>query len=268
MPKIKKARFATFLFLLLLAGFIWSLYGLFTKDFNITSLWGIGVGFSVLWLFVFIMLGRVFGYLKAFIAMVAVTGVVFFSMALNAARGWPFGLAVFNDFLGYKLYRIPWPIIIFWASIINGMLLIKKPSQINNDPKNLFSWAFDASLLVMIAAILIEPLSSAMHAATWINPGGLLNVPFSAFLGWFITSFIAGFFAIIILQPWKKKTGDTHYLLPLSLLGLCILIFAIATKMHIILVQILSPLLILYFLISFLRLKKMQNPYLLADKNI
>lgn len=265
MPKIKKARFAAFIFFLLLAGFIWSLYGLFTSDFSITSLWGIGAGFSLFWLFNFIMLGRVFGYARSFFALCAITLVVFFAMALNSARGWPFGMAVFNDFLGYKLFRIPWPLLLFWSAVINSMLLIKKPDNISNDPKSLFSWAFDASLLVMITSFLIEPLSSTMHAVTWINPGGILNVPFSAFLGWFITAFIASFAGIIVLRPWVKQPGPVHHLLPLSLIGLSILLFAVSVKINIVLVQLLAPVLMVYFLLKYLRLKKVQNPHLLAN---
>ncbi len=264
MPKFKKARFLTFIFFILIGLIIWGAIGIFNNNFNVTSLWGLGIGCSLALIFNIIMLGRSFGYLKALITVSAITLTVTLALILNSKRGWPFGMAFYHSILGWKILGVAWPIPIFWSSIITGTLMLKKPTAINTDFKLLFSWAFDSALITMIIAFIIEPLAKAMIITTWPVQGAILGVPFSAFLGWFITSFIATIVGILVLQPWKKSTIPPLWLLPLAFLSLTLLTLILATKLNLTLLQIFSAILIIFFMLKTLRFRNHQNPKLIT----
>lgn len=268
MPKkTKKARFATVIFSLLIGLFIWAIYGLISQSFNITDLWGIGIGAVLSSFFVTVMMGRAFGYIRAFLTMLAIIAVIFLAMLLNSTRAWPFGMSIFHDILGWQYRGIPWPLPFFWGSIIGGIFILKKPSQLYNDTKNLFSWAFDTAFLTMIISLALEPLAKISRIITWVNQGGgVLGVPLSAFLGWFITAFITVFAGMMVLKPWNaKKTHEVHYLLPLSFTGFFILTFVMATILNIALIQLLSVIFAVYFLLLTLRLLKTQDTNLIEN---
>ncbi len=259
MQKIKKARFLTLIFLILLGLIIWASMGIFSRGFSITSFWGIGIGCTLALIFAGIMLGRSFGYIKGLAAVLAVTLTVSLALILNSARGWPFGMAFYHGILGWKMFGVAWPIPIFWSSIIIGGLMLKKPAKINSDPKQLFSWAFDSAIITMAISFIIEPLAKAILITTWPIQGAVLGVPFSAFLGWFITGFIATVIGILILQPWKKPAIPPLWILPFAFLSLAVLTLILATKLNLVLIQIFSAILIIVFLLKTLRLRNHQN---------
>jgi uncharacterized membrane protein len=265
MPKMKKARFATTLFAFLILTFGYATYGILSSDWDITKFWAVGIGISFAFVYVFVMMGRVFGYGRSFLAMTGILAVVGLALFLNGMRSWPFGMVYHHDILGWKILKTAWPIPFFWAALIGGIVTIKKPSEISVDPKVLFSWAFDVALITMILAIVIEPLAFITRATTWVVPGAILGVPLSAFLGWFITSFIATFVAILILRPWTKKIGSIHHLLPLSYAAFFALTFILATKVNVALIQLLSAIYVIFFLLWTLRAGKHQNPLLTVE---
>jgi len=223
------------------------------------------MGFSLGLLFMYVMLGRTFGYVRGFLAVLGIIAIVTLALILNGMRGWPFGLAYYHDILGWKLYKVAWPLPVFWSAVITGALLLKKPATVTPDPKVLFSWAFDTAIITAIASFAIEPLAKTTLATTWITPGSFLGVPFSAFLGWFITAFVAGVCAIIILKPWAKQSLPVHHLVPLSFAGFFCLIFIFCTKQNIAVLQILSAILVVVLIIWTLRLKKCQNPAIITE---
>jgi len=259
MIKTRKARFATAIFTLLVFSFIYAIYGLFTSDFNVMSLKWVGMSFSVGFFFVFIMMGRSFGYIKALLAMLGIAVTIALMMYLNSLRAWPFGMSVYHDVLGWQFQRVSWSVPVIWAAITGGMLTLKKPEQIPSDPKVLFSWAFDTALIVMVLSIVIEPMARLTNAVTWVSQGAILGVPLSAFLGWFITSFIASFVGMMILRPWTKKSNPVHHFLPLAFAGFFTLIFILSTRLDIALIQLISAVFVIYFLIWTLRYGKNQN---------
>jgi uncharacterized membrane protein len=259
MPKYKKARFAAFLFAVLIVIFGWASFSMFTKDFSVTSFWGAGIAFSIGLLFIYILLGRSFGYTRSFLATLGILLVITFALVLNGARAWPFGPAHYHGILGWKFYKVAWPLPIFWSVVIMGSMMLRKPKEITGDPKVLFSWAFDTALMTMILALVIEPIVKSANITTWIVPGAILGVPLSAFLGWFITSFIAAIVAMLILKPWDNLKCEIHRLVPLFFAAFFALTFIFATKISLTLIQLLSAIYIIVFLIWTLRLSKNQN---------
>ena len=263
MPKIQKARFLTFVFIILFALIIWSAVGIFSQGFGITSFWGLGIGCSLALIFTGIMLGRSFGYVKGFTAVLTIALTVSLALILNSARGWPFGMAFYHGILGWKVFGVAWPIPIFWSSIVIGALMLKKPANITSDPKQLFSWAFDTAIVTMAISFVIEPLAKALLITTWPIQGAVLGVPFSAFLGWFITGFVGAVIGIIILQPWKKPVTPPLWILPMAFLSLFALTLILATKLNLVLIQFFAAILIITFLLWTLRLRNHQNPQLI-----
>jgi uncharacterized membrane protein len=114
----------------------------------------------------------------------------------------------------------------------------------------------------MAISFIIEPLAKALLITTWPIQGPILGVPFSAFLGWFITGFIGAVAGIMILQPWKKPSLPPLWLLPSAFLSLFTLTLILATKLNLVLIQFFAAIAILISLLWTLRLRNHQNPQL------
>jgi uncharacterized membrane protein len=120
----------------------------------------------------------------------------------------------------------------------------------------------------MLISFVVEPLAKMTLATTWVTPGSVLGVPVSAFLGWFIASFISAVTAILILRPWVKQSLPVHHLVPFSFAGFFALLFIFTTKQNIALLQIFSAIFVIVFIVWTLRLKNNQDMVLLADNPV
>lgn len=183
---------------------------------------------------------RTFGLWKGLAASGLGLLVVSGSLALNAERGWPFGFAVHHDILGWRLLNIAWPIPVFYSFVTACGVILMQPKTPEKDPKTLFSWAFDAALLVMGMALLSEPLASTTHAITWIVPGAILGTPASALLGWFVTAFVAAIAMILGARLWQANAGPMKMQTLWVLAGFSLLMFGLATNLQAALSQILT----------------------------
>lgn len=230
---------------------IWALAGVFTSSFNVTSYWGVGLGVVFLWLFSLGLFVRQFGLKKGALGLLVILGVVTFFLILNQYRGWPFGLKTFHDILGWKLsWGISWPIPVFWSFMTAAALLINQPGQVTPDPKKLFSWAFDSSVMVLMISFIIEPILANTSAVSWSMPGAVLGVPFSSFIGWFIVSFVASsLFVFLIKPPMEQKISLNPLLSVLLLLSLLSLSVSHVTRLS--LIKIFSILAVLSVLALF-----------------
>lgn len=237
----------------------WSIISLIIHPFNITSFWGFGLACIVNILLVWIIAGRTYGYGKATLVILTILSVATGALILNAYKGWPFGLSFYHDSLGWKFYRIAWPLPVFWTFFIANAILLTHPKKISNDPKAIFSWSFDAALLLMFLSIIIEPLAGKTSAITWTQIGPVLGIPFSAFLGWFVAAFICSFIAILASGIWQKQKNSQASYAALSLTIFCVLFATISVKTNTTLLVILSLIYTVIFYFWYRKLKRLQN---------
>lgn len=221
------------------------------SSFNVTSYWGVGLGVVFLWLFALGLFVRQFGLKKGALGLLMILGVVTFFLILNQLRGWPFGFKTFHDILGWKLsWGISWPIPVFWSFMTAAALLINKPKHATPDPKKLFSWSFDSSVMVLAASFIVEPILTNTYAVTWSIPGAVLGVPFSSFIGWFIVSFTACSLFVFLIKPSLDQKISLNPLLSI-LLGLSLLSLSVSHVTRLSLIKIFSILAILSVTVLF-----------------
>ncbi len=244
---------------------IWALVGVFMSPFNVTSYWGVGLGVVFLWLFILGLFVRQFGLKKGALGLLMILGITALFLILNQLRGWPFGFKTFHDILGWKLsWGISWPIPVFWSFMTAAALLINKPKEITPDPKKLFSWSFDSSVLVSAAAFIVEPILANTYAVTWSIPGTVLGVPFSSFVGWFIVSFVACSLFVFMIKPSMDQKISLNPLLSV-LLGLSLLSLSVSHVTHLSLIKIFSILAVILVLALFYWNRKITAPSVITQ---
>lgn len=219
----KKSRLVKVTFAITLALILWGLVGVFFNRFSVTMYWGIGLGVTAGLIFVTSLAIQKFGIKNGLLIVLPVLITVFGALSLNQMRGWPFGMVTFHDILGWKVFLgISWPVPVFWTCIIVSMLLLTQTKESSKDPKILFSWAFDTAILVMFISLIVEPILNNTSALAWSIQGPFLGVPFSSFLGWFLTAFVAAFIAILAGKPYLVNQEKSSILL-IVILGFGIL---------------------------------------------
>ena len=244
----KKYRFSKATFAILMVFIIWSLMSLLLKPMDVTSFWGVGLGAAAALLFVLALDLKEMGVKKGAIVFVSLAAVVCGAVWLNRFRGWPFGFLTYHDILGWKILGgVAWPIPTFWIFMTNAAFLLTRPKEMRYDVKLLFSWAFDTGLTVMLSALMVEPILAATTAQAWAMPGPVMGVPFSCFIGWFLSAFVAAFVAILASKPWLSENSPRPWLLMLAASALSLLGLAAATHQSLVPVQALCLVSTVYF---------------------
>ncbi|MDD5725838.1 MAG: carotenoid biosynthesis protein [Patescibacteria group bacterium] len=250
----KKSRLVKVTFAITLALILWGLVGVFLESFSVTMYWGIGLGVVAGLAFVTSLAIQKFGIKNGLLIVLPVLVTVFGALSLNQMRGWPFGMVTFHDILGWKIFLgISWPVPVFWTCIIVSMLLLTQPKESSKDPKILFSWAFDTAILTMLVSLIIEPILNNTSALAWSVQGPFLGVPFSSFLGWFLTAFVAAFIAILAGKPYLVNTQEKSLTLFISLLGFGILSSAAAHRFNLPAIEIMGVIFSLAFIFLLIR---------------
>ncbi|MFZ6015119.1 MAG: carotenoid biosynthesis protein [Patescibacteria group bacterium] len=227
---------------------LWGTISILFKGFDVTSFWGFGLSSLLSVLLIWVIGGKMYGLPKSTITILSVFLVISGAFILNGYKGWPFGFAFHQDILGYKFLKVAWPIPVFWTFFVSSAIMLVHPKKVSNDPKTLFSWSFDAAIVTMILALIIEPLAAKTIAISWAQTGPVLGVPVSGILGWFVTGFISAFTAILASRIWQNYKNSSIKFTALALGLYQILFFALAFKNGTALLMILSSALAIIFL--------------------
>jgi len=237
----KKSRLVKVTFAITLALIVWGMVGVFLNRFSVTMYWGMGLGVTAGLIFVTSLAIQKYGTKNGLLVVLPVLATVIGALSLNQMRGWPFGFVTFHDILGWKIFLgISWPIPVFWAGIIVSMLLLTQPKESSKDPKVLFAWAFDTAILTMLISLIVEPILNNTSALAWSIQGPFLGVPFSSFLGWFLTAFVAAFIAILAGRPYLTDAHDKPLFLFISILGFGVLSSAAAHRFNLPAIEIIG----------------------------
>ena len=260
MKNTTSKRFHNGFFALIILMLLWGVSGLIFGTINVTTYWSIGLGAVVALLYITSEAIRIYGWIKGLLTILIVTLVTGGLLVLNALRSWPLGLVIYHDILGYKIFNVAWPIPIFWASIVSASLLLMRRKDISDDPKELFSWAFDSGIMVMILALVIEPLTNNTPMLIWVNQGIILGVPLTDILGWFVIAFLASVCAITGAKIWKPAKAKISPHLPFVMATFFVLVCILSTILHIALVQISSALVAVILFIWSIKIFKAGRP--------
>lgn len=176
----------------------------------------------------------------------ALFGVALMGFAIEAVgvrSGLPFGAYAYTGILQPQLFGVPivmgfaWMAIVAFASDLAGRL-----------PLNAWSAAVVAALWTTATDLVIDPLA-ANHFGywTWAHAGEYYGIPFTNFIGWFVTallacriaqtrrqpSFWAGFVGMAILL-FFASIALAYSMLPVALIGfgLCALRLIILTRLR------------------------------------
>ncbi|MHB8831443.1 MAG: carotenoid biosynthesis protein [Patescibacteria group bacterium] len=261
----KKSRLVKVTFAITLALILWGLVGVFLNRFSVTMYWGIGLGVTAGLIFVTSLAIQKYGIKNGLLVVLPVLVTVFGALSLNQMRGWPFGMVTFHDILGWKIFLgISWPVPVFWTCIIVSMLLLTQPKESSKDPKILFSWAFDTAILAMLVSVIVEPILNNTSALAWSVQGPFLGVPFSSFLGWFLTAFVAAFVAILAGKPYLVNIQEKSFTLLVAILGFGILSSAAAHRFSLPAIEIIGIIFSIAFIFllirKFVQTKKQVKP--------
>jgi isopentenyl-diphosphate delta-isomerase type 1 len=120
--------------------------------------------------------------------------------------GYPYGRFAYSDLAGYRLFGVvPWTVAFAWTPLV--LAAYACAAKFLDSP--LLRVLGAASLLVVIDLVL-DPGAVAVGLWRYDSPVGFYEVPFSNFVGWFVTGLIAA----TALEVYVRKTRP---LLPVPL---------------------------------------------------
>lgn len=243
----------------------WSLFSIFQPGFSLPASWGLGIGFLIANAFVYVIAARQYGFARAAIMHLVIFLIIVAAYVLNMWRAWPFGPLVFHEALGWKFYGIAWPAPVFWTYVVVSFLLLMQPRRMTRDPKDLFSWSFDAALAVMVFSVIVEPVVFHGNVLTWLITGPVLGIPFSSFLGWFLTPFVATVAAIFMAKLWVPKPKLLPMQLPFVLALFQFAFFALALELELGVIAIIAAVAAIILFIWSMRLYAKQDPLIVKS---
>jgi putative membrane protein len=121
---------------------------------------------------------------------------------VGVLTGLPYGSFYYTDTTGIKLFGVvPWTIAFAFIPLLLGTLGIII-SYVNTPWKAILLTAFSLVLIDLV----LDPIFVHLGIWVWITPGIYYGVPFSNFIGWFITGLIT---TSVLLALLKWGQGDT-----------------------------------------------------------
>lgn len=114
---------------------------------------------------------------------------------LGVATGFPFGPYFYTDALGPKLFYVPLLIAPAYLGVgymawVLATILVGDVRR-GADPLATFATPFVATFIMVLWDLALDPTASTVEKNwIWERGGGFFGVPFSNFLGWFLTVYV------------------------------------------------------------------------------
>lgn len=101
--------------------------------------------------------------------------------------GFPYGRFAYGSLLGVTIGKVPWTVGFAWTPILFGAYAISEKimPRVSTWKKNILT-----ALLMTSVDLVIDPGSVRLGFWSWEKTVGFYNVPWSNFIGWFLTSLI------------------------------------------------------------------------------
>ena len=148
--------------------------------------------------------------LKRILTFFAITAVVSWSFETSSiANGFPFGHYVYSDHLGAKLGAVPWLILPSYFSMgyfswTMAHVLVQHFQRAISGLA-IFTVPLIGSCLMVMWDLSIDPVASSLSQNwIWRDGGAYFGVPYSNFLGWFLTVYVI--FQVFALYLSRAKT--------------------------------------------------------------
>jgi uncharacterized membrane protein len=134
---------------------------------------------------------------------------------LSIVTGFPFGYYSYTVALGPRLLLVPITVGLSYVSFgyISWTLTTLFVGKVNrfSGSRTLVAVPLGASLIMVAWDLALDPIASTInHDWVWTQGGGYFGVPFSNFLGWFLTAFIFFQLFALYLKRSKPKTTEVH----------------------------------------------------------
>lgn len=136
------------------------------------------------------------------------------SLVIGYVYHWPFGLFRYTDMLGHQIAEIvPWTVPVFWLTFIAAALsLTRRNRQEKHIRFNLFSWAFDAAIIVTLLDIAMEPIVVQTGLKVFQPQYDMYGVPLQHFLGFFVITLLVNAVIISITHAHKQDESSVRTL--------------------------------------------------------
>ncbi len=107
--------------------------------------------------------------------------------AIGITTGFPYGWFYYSENLGYKvLDLVPWSVAFAFAPLVLGSLSLA--SYVTNDAR----LAIPLSAMILVwTDLVLDPAAVLLEIWIWAYPGPYYGIPFSNYVGWFLTATLA-----------------------------------------------------------------------------
>jgi bisanhydrobacterioruberin hydratase len=118
------------------------------------------------------------GWRRALIALSVLSIAAISFEALSITTGVPYGTFEYSSAIGYPLFGlVPWTVPFAWIPLV-----IASSAR--------WKGVISGALFLVLIDLLLDPLAVKLGFWTWDYPGRYYDIPFSNFVGWFITGII------------------------------------------------------------------------------
>ena len=145
-----------------------------------------------------------FGLPKAVALLVAGFGISLASELLGTSTGFPFGAYSYTTLLGYRIAGlVPFPIPMSWFYMMYASIaLTGRILRVGDSEASTAVWSLSAGAILTAWDVAMDPaMSSATSHWQWHTSGFFYGMPFSNWVGWFLTGSIVARAMLAIVPP-------------------------------------------------------------------
>lgn len=151
------------------------------------------------------------------IALMYVFAIVLENLAITT--GFPYGKFVYGSFIGQMIGHVPWIVGFAWTPILFGAVSLTHKYLGHTSYINLF---FTTAVLMTTLDFVLDPGSVALGFWVWENTVGFYGVPWSNFVGWVLSSFVAAAAVHFFLKVKKLERVSLSPLMHSSFIAILV----------------------------------------------
>lgn len=140
-------------------------------------------------------------------ALVLLGGYALLTETVAVETGFPYGAFSYSPLLGRQLFEaVPWTVAFAWTPLVLGTLTLAQGwVRLKNVRQQAAAEVLLSALLLVLIDLQLDPAAVALGFWTWEHPAGFYAVPWSNFLGWFLSGTLGSMLARFLLpsaRPW------------------------------------------------------------------
>ncbi len=164
---------------------------------------------------IFLHAAKRFGVGRALGLLATGVGISLASELLGTSTGLPFGPYSYTPLLGYRIAGlVPFPIPLSWFYMVySSIALTGAILPVRDTERSKAAWAFSAGAILTAWDVAMDPaMSSATTHWQWHTSGFFYGMPFSNWIGWFLTGSIVARAMLAVVPPrlFSEKASPTR----------------------------------------------------------